>query len=70
MDDPPSIESQVGKRGPDTIKRKKREYCVTVRMQIKLPIAMAKWVREQSGGRVSKLIIDLVYREMLRLRGK
>ena len=53
---------ELGQRGPDKCKRKKRVYHPTVKIEIKVPEEIAKWIRE--GNRPSKRIINLVRRQL------
>lgn len=49
-----------GERGPDKRSRKKRVYPVTVKMEIKLPVEIAQWIRKKGEGKNSKLITQVL----------
>lgn len=51
-----------GKRGPDKQKRKPRIYPPTVKIELKVPDDVARWIRDSN--RPSKRIIDLVRRQL------
>lgn len=53
-----------GERGPDKRSRKKRIYPVTVKMEIKLPVEIAQWVRDEGKGKNSKFIINVLMQKM------
>lgn len=54
------MEKRRGERGPDKCERKKRIYPVTVKMEIKLPVEIAQWVREKGGRKNSKFITQIL----------
>ena len=53
-----------GERGPDKVQRKRRVYPLTVKMQLKLPIEVAQWVRNESEGQNSKFITTILTEKM------
>lgn len=53
------------RRGPDKAKRKKREYPVSMRMQIKIPKHIFDWINEQAKGWPSRFITGLVEKSIL-----